>query len=216
MTSVLIADDHVVVRKGLKQLFELIDGLVVAGEAANGDEVLKLLQTHKFDMILLDLTMPGISGVELIEAIRSQEASLPILVLSMNAEPSVAKRVLQSGASGYITKGCNEDLLIAAIRRVAAGEHFIEPVMAEQMIFESKLNNEQNEIEQLSERELQIMKCLAQGKTITEIAYDFGISYKTVSTHKSRLMIKMDFKSNAELVLYASKHGLIEDKTFPH
>ena len=212
MTRVLIADDHVVVRKGLKQLFELIDGLVVAGEAATGDDVLELLQTHEFDMILLDLTMPGVNGTSLIEIIKSKYASLPILVLTMRTELSVAKRVLQAGVSGYITKGCNEDLLIAAIRRVAAGEHFIDPVLAEQMIFETKLSGEQNIIEQLSERELQIMKALALGKTITEIAYHFGISYKSVDTYKTLLMQKMDFHTNAELVLYALKHGLLEDK----
>ena len=212
MISVLIADDHVVIRKGLVQLFEMTEDLLVAGEASSGDEVLEYLQTLKIDMILLDLTMPGIHGVALIKEIRSLHGKLPILVLSMHTELAVAKEVFQAGGLGYLTKGCNEDLLIEAIRSVAAGERFIDPVMTEQMFFETKLNSALILIEQLTERELKIMGLLAQGKSIKEIAYDFGVSYKTISSHKTRIMQKMNFQSNAELVLYASKYGLHNER----
>jgi DNA-binding NarL/FixJ family response regulator len=207
---VLIADDHVVVRSGLKQLFELMGDIVVAGEATNGDEVLKVLQQKEFDLILLDLTMPGLSGVNLINSIRALYEKVPILVLSMHNELQIAKRVLQAGAHGYVTKGSGQETLMAAVRKVAAGGRFIDPSVAEQMMFEKPSTGTALPHERLSERELHIMKLIAMGKGINEIADELFISNKTVSTHKARLMQKLNFQSNAELVRYAADNGLVE------
>lgn len=208
--NVLIADDHVIVRNGLRQLFGLMGDINVAGEATNGAEVLEALRHHEFDLILLDLTMPGISGISLIGHIRALNATLPILVLSMHNELQIAKRVLQAGASGFVTKGSMESILMDAVRRVAAGGRYIDPAIAEQMMFEKSVSGESVPHERLSERELLIMKLIAKGLAINNIAEELCISNKTVSTHKARLMQKMNFQSNAELVRYTADHGLIE------
>ncbi|MBI1174649.1 MAG: response regulator [Sideroxydans sp.] len=210
MIRVLIADDHAIVRGGLKQLFELMGDIVVAGEAANGAEVLEMVQQREFDLLLVDLTMPGLSGVNLISRVRTQNEKLPILVLSMHNELQVAKRVLQAGAAGYVTKGSMQEILINAVRRVAAGGRFVDPTIAEQIMFEKPVNGERSPLDRLSGRELHILRLLAMGRGVNEIATDLFISNKTVSTHKARLMQKMNFQSNAELVRYAADHGLVE------
>lgn len=210
MIRVLIADDHVIVRSGLKQLFGLMGDITVAGEATNGEEVLEALKQGQFDLLLLDLTMPGVSGVNLIGRIFASNPILPILVLSMHNELQIAKRVLQAGAAGYVTKGSGQDILMSAIRKVAAGGRFVDPTVAEQMMFEKPTTGESAPHERLSERELHIMKLFAKGMGINEIAEELFISNKTVSTHKARLMQKLNFQNNAELVRYAADHGLVE------
>ncbi len=210
MIRVLIADDHVIVRGGLKQLFALMGGIVVAGEATNGTEALEALRHGQFDLVLLDLNMPGISGVSLIGRIRELNAKLPILVFSMHNEFQIAKRVLQAGASGFVTKGSMQAILNEAVRKVAAGGRFVDPVIAEQMMFEKQVSREITPHERLSERELHIMKLFTKGRGINEIAEELFISNKTVSTHKARLMQKMNLQSNAELIRYAVDQGLIE------
>ena len=208
--NILIADDHVIVRGGLIQLCALMGDVTVAGEATNCTEVIEMLQhVENLDLILLDLTMPGISGVKLITQIRIQYKSLPILVLSMHNELQVARRVFQAGASGFITKGSPQETLIAAIRKVAGGGRFVDPVLAEQMMFEKPVTGDERH-ERLSEREVHILKLFAQGSTVNEIAEQLSISSKTVSTHKARLMQKMNFQNNAELVRYAADHNLVE------
>jgi DNA-binding NarL/FixJ family response regulator len=205
----MIADDHAVMRKGLRLLCDSMGDVAVAGEAENGDEVLELLRHGQYDLILLDLTMPGLSGAELVERIRAQYAKLPILIFTMRGEAQVARRVLQMGASGFITKGSSEEMLMSAMRKVAAGGNFIDPIIAEQMMFEKTATRESAAGEYLSDRELQILKLLGRGKTVNEIADELFISSRTVSTHKARLMLKMNFKNNADLVLYASESGLV-------
>lgn len=211
MIRVLVADDHVIMRNGLKQLCEAMGDVTVAGEAENGDQVMQVLGNTTFDLILLDLTMPGVNGADLVERIRRKFPQLPILIFSMRNELQVAKRVLQAGATGYLTKGSRQDMLMAAIRKVASGERFVDPDIVEEMMFEKAKKPVRTSAypnERLSERELQIMKLFAQGKTVTEIGEELFISTKTVSTHKTRLMQKMHFKSNADLVLYAAEFGL--------
>lgn len=210
MIKVLIADDHVVVRNGIKQLFSVMGDVTVAGEAASGEEVLDALEKSQFDLILLDLTMPGLSGINLITRIHSLYETQPILVLSMHNELQVAKRVLQAGANGFVTKGSAQDTLMSAIRKVAQGGRFVDPGVAEQMMFEKPQNSEAAPHERLSERELHILKLFARGRTVNDIAAELFISNKTVSTHKARLMQKLNFQSNAELVRYAADHSLIE------
>ena len=210
MIRLLMADDHGIVREGLKQLFNLIVDIEVAGEAVNGGQVLDAVRKGEFDLLLLDMTMPGINGVELIGRIRSQQPKLPILVLSMHNEPQIVKRALKAGADGYLTKDSDPERLIAAIRKVAGGGRYIDSAVAEQMAFEATHGNGAGPLhEQLSDREFEILKQLAKGLGVNEIAAMLSISNKTVSTHKARLMEKMDMKTNAELVRYALNNGLV-------
>ena len=210
MIRVLVADDHVVVRNGLKQLFGVMGDVALMGEAGSGEEVLVMLEHGQADLVMLDLTMPGLSGINLVARIHGLYPQLPILVLSMHNELQVAKRVLQAGATGFVTKGSEQDTLMTAIRRVSCGGRFVDPGIAEQMMFDKPQFSGAAPHERLSERELHILKLFARGRSVNEIADQLFISNKTVSTHKARLMQKLNFSSNAELVRYAADHGLIE------
>jgi len=210
MTRILIADDHAIVREGLKQLFALDADIEVAGEAVNGAEVLQILREGAFDLVLLDMTMPGVSGVNLISRILAQHGSPPILVLSMHNELQIARRALNAGAAGYLTKDSQPEILLAAIHKVAAGGRFIDPGLAEEMAFEASGVDQRPPHELLSDREFHILRLLVRGTSVNGIAEDLAISNKTVSTHKARLMQKMNLSNNAELVRYAVTHGLIE------
>jgi len=210
MIRVLIADDHGIVREGLKQLFALGSDITVAAEAGNGTEVIQALGKGGIDVILLDMTMPGISGATLIARLRAHDTCPPILVLSMHNELQVARRALSAGASGYVTKDSDPKTLMSAVHKVAAGGRFIDPVLAEKMAFDVNGSEEREPHELLSERELDILRRLVRGMSVNEIADELKISNKTVSTHKARLMQKMDFHNNAELVRYAVAHGLVD------
>lgn len=210
MIRILIADDHAIVREGLKQIMALARDISVVGEATDGKHLLEILRPDQVDVIVLDMSMPGISGVNLITRILAQEMGAAILVLSMHNEPQIARRALNAGASGYLTKDTEAEVVLSAIRKVAAGGRFIDPVLAEQMVFDKSNAGQQSAHEQLSEREFQILRLLAKGNSINDIADELSISNKTVSTHKMRLMLKMNFNSNADLVRYAIEHGLAE------
>ena len=210
MIRLLIADDHALMREGVKQLIALSNDVVVAGEADNGEQVMALLRGGGFDLVLLDMTMPGVSGADLISWIRAHNPSLPILVLSMHNEPRVIMRALQAGASGYLTKDNDPRNLMIGIRKVGAGGQFIDPQLAEQMAFHGSAFGQSPPHSRLSGRELHILRLLVRGTSINKIAEELLISNKTVSTHKARLMQKMDIQSNAGLVRYAVAHGLVE------
>jgi DNA-binding NarL/FixJ family response regulator len=210
MIRVLIADDHGIMRGGLKHLFALGKEVAVAGEAVNGGQVLDALRTGGIDLVLLDMTMPGDSGVSLIQHICAHEPYPPILVLSMHNELAIARRALTAGAAGYLTKDNKPETLMAAIRKVAAGGRFIDPELAEQMVFESSCSDQRSPHELLSDREFHILRLLVRGKSVNQVADELSISNKTVSTHKARLMQKMNFQNNADLVRYAITHNLIE------
>jgi DNA-binding NarL/FixJ family response regulator len=210
MIRVLIADDHAIVRGGLKQLFAMVKDIVVAGEAVNGMQAIEFLRRTPVDLALLDLTMPGMSGIDLITRLRSVFPDLPILVLSMRNEPQVVRQVLKAGASGYLTKDSEPEMLVVAIRKAAAGGRFIDPTLAEQLVFDIDQPGIAPLHEQLSARETQILALLARGRSVNDIAADLMISNKTVSSHKAHLMQKMNFMNNAELVRYAVMHGLVE------
>jgi len=209
MIKLLIADDHAIVRGGLKQLFALAPDIQVAGEAANGADVLACLRQQTVDLLLLDLNMPGISGTDLITRVKAHYADLPILVFSMHNEPLVATRALKAGASGYITKDCEPGILLAAVRKVAAHGKYIDPGIAERMAFEATSNAESPPHTLLSDRELQVFHLLAAGQSVNAIAAQLTISNKTVSTHKVRLLEKLKLTSVAELVRYAMQHDLL-------
>jgi len=208
MIRLLIVDDHALMREGLKQFFECVDDVVVAAEAASGDAALEALKKGKFDLILLDVTIPGIHGAELVMKIREREDNPPILMLSMHNEPQVAKRKLKAGAAGYITKDSSPKDLLAAIRKVAAGGRYMAPEIAEQIAFEASAVIAIVPHEVLSARELVILRMLAKGRKINEIAAELDISNKTVSTHKARLMQKMHIDSDSKLMQYAAAHGM--------
>lgn len=208
MIRVLIADDHAIVRGGLKQIFALVPDIEVAGEAVDGGEVLDHLRREPVDLLLLDLNMPGITGADLIRRVKAQRPQLPVLILSMHNEPQVAARMLRAGAEGYITKDCEPDILLAAIRKIAAHGRYVAPELAERMVFDGATSTDGLPHQLLSAREFEVFQLLAQGKTVNEIAAQLVISNKTVSTHKVRLMEKLQVSSLAELLRYAIDHKL--------
>jgi DNA-binding NarL/FixJ family response regulator len=210
MIRILIADDHAIMRGGLKQLLALAGDIEIAGEATNGAQVMEAVRDRALDLLLLDMTMPGINGIDLITRIRAHDAKLPILVLSMRNEAQIARGALKAGATGYLTKDNEPEVLMMAIRKTAAGNRFIDPLLVEQIVFESDELVQRHAHERLSKREFHILSLLARGKSVNDIAEELAISNKTVSTHKARLMQKMKFSSNAELVRYGLVHGLVD------
>lgn len=210
MIKLMLADDHTIVRSGLKQLFTLAPDIQVVAEAVDGATVLDALRRQRPDLLLLDINMPGLSGPDLIARIRSHWSDLPILVLSMHNEPQVAARVLKAGASGYVTKDSEMEVLLGAIRKVAGGGKYIVPELAEKLVFDVSLGNGKLPHQSLSDRELEVLRLLVTGKGVNEIADQLCISNKTVSTHKTRLLEKMNLSGTAELVRYAMQHGLLD------
>lgn len=204
MIRVLIADDHFLVREGLKMTIAAMQNVEVVGEAANGGEVLAAIKTTNAHVLLLDMSMPGISGVELVRRVKSERPSLSILVLSMYGEAQLASTVLQNGASGYVTKGKGRETLLAAIRKVASGDHYIDPDLAEKILFDVRTPTDSVR-EQLTGRETQILRMLQAGKSATQIAHELSLSPKTVSTHKIRVMQKLHCQNNVELLKYATE-----------
>lgn len=207
---VLLADDHRIMREGLRQLFGLMPDIEVVGEATTGAEVLDALREFQIDLLLLDMTMPGISGDDLITRIRSHHPALPILVLSMHEEPQIAQRALKAGANGYLTKDQDSQTLLSAVRKVSSGGRFIDPLLAERMAFEVSGVTRRADHQSLTNRELEVMRLLAKGLRVGDIAQKLSLSDKTISTHKSRLMEKMGFGSTVELVRYALDNGLVD------
>lgn len=210
MIRLLMADDHALVREGLKQILALSPDIRAVCEAANGAEVLQYVRNSKFDLLLLDMSMPGISGIDLIGRIKAERQTLPILVLSMHNESQVVTRAFKAGASGYITKDCEPEKLLQAIRKVAEGQKFIDPILAEQIAFDIAFPEQRLPHALLSNREYEILRLLAIGKSINDIARQLVISNKTVSTHKMHLMKKLGLSSTAAIVSYAIQHNLLE------
>ncbi len=211
MIRVLIADDHTIVRDGLKQILAETGDLVVAGEAVDGHDVLRKVREQDWDVLVLDMSMPGRSGIELIKQIKAEKPKLPILVLSMYQEEQYALRALRAGASGYLTKDTDAAQLIAVIRKIASGGVYLSGAMAERMAMSLIPASDSLPHTALSDRELSVFEMLVSGKSVTEIAERLCLSVKTVSTHKTRILQKMNMSSTAELVHYAVKHGLISD-----
>ncbi|MFZ5484171.1 MAG: response regulator [Pseudomonadota bacterium] len=210
MTALLIADDHAVVRQGLRQLLGLASEIKVTGEAKNGWEVLDQVREGRFDLVLLDMTMPGPSGVELIRRVRESAPRLPILVLTMHGESQVAARALKAGAAGYLTKDSEPEQLIAAIRAVVGGGRYLAPDLAARMAFDALAEADAAPVQVLSEREYEIFLLLARGHGVNDIADRLHLSAKTVSTHKSRLMQKLGLESLSQLVRLALDHHLVD------
>lgn len=210
MIRILIADDHAIVRSGLKQLLSEPVDFNVAGEAANGLEVLTQIGEQPFDVLLMDMSMPGRSGIELIKLVKASMPKLAILVLSMHKEEQYAVRALKAGARGYLTKESAPDQLVAAIRKVAGGGVFISSGVAERLALELGGNHEATPHTLLSDREFQIFNMIVSGTAIGDIADELSLSIKTVSTHKTRILQKMKMTSSAELIHYAIRHQLVD------
>jgi len=209
MIKILVADDHVIVRQGLKQIVADTHDIVVAGEASDGHEVLGQVLKNDYDVVLLDITMPGRSGVDILKELKSRKPDLPVLVLSVHPEEQYAVRLLKAGAAGYLPKECVSEELIAAIRKVSLGGKYVSPYMAEKLAFDLETGAEKLPHQALSDREYQVMCMIASGKTVKEIAEELLLSTKTISTYRTRILLKMRMKNNAELIRYAIENRLL-------
>lgn len=210
MMKILIADDHAVVREGLKQIISETTDILVVDEANNGQEVLNKVSEHQYDIVLLDITMPGRSGLDILKQIKSNNPKLPVLILSVHPEEQYAVRTLKAGASGYLTKGSAPDELIEAIRKISQGRKYISPSLAERLAIDLDIGYDKPVHEMLSDREFQVMCKIASGMTVKEIADELSLSVQTISTYRSRILGKMRMKNSAELIHYALKQGLVD------
>ena len=210
MIRILVADDHPVVRQGLKQIVAGTTDIFVVDEAATGQEVLDKVRSNYFDVVLLDITMPGASGLDILKQLRSERPELAILILSMHSEEQYAARVLRAGASGYLAKESAPDELVAAVRKISLGGKYVSPSLAEKLASELAVDTQEPLHQTLSDREYETMRLLASGKTTAEIAQQLSLSPKTISTYRSRILEKMGMRSNTELTLYAVQNGLLD------
>ena len=211
MIRIVLADDHAIVREGLKRIVGDAADFVVAGEAADGTEVMQVVRETEFDVLVLDLSMPGRSGMELIKLVKAEKPKLRILVLSMHQEMQYAVRAIKSGASGYLTKESAPAQLEQAIRKIAGGGAYISAEVAEQLALGAMPGGgEALPHESLSDREFQVFRLLVAGDAVSDIAGKLNLSVKTVSTHKANLMHKLGLSNATELVRYALKHGLAD------
>jgi len=208
MIKILIADDHAIVREGLKQIVADTTGLVVAGEAKNEQETLKLVRKGDFDIILLDIAMPGRGGLDVLKQLKQEKPKLPVLILSMYPEEQYAVRALKMGAAGYLTKVSAPDELIKAIKKISRGRKYISSSLAEKLALNLEVDTEIPPHESLSNREFQVMCMIASGKTVKKIAEELSLSVNTISTYRARVLEKMRMKTNSELTHYAIKNQL--------
>jgi two-component system, NarL family, invasion response regulator UvrY len=206
---ILIADDHAVVRQGIKQILADEFKKAAFGEARTAQEALTKVWKEKWDVVILDITMPGRSGLEVLKELKKQRPKLPVLVLSMHPEDQFAVRVLKAGASGYMTKESAPEELVGAIKKVLAGGKHISAALAEIMATYLTVDDQKPAHEQLSNREFQVLRLIASGKTVSQIAKEISLSVRTVSTYRTRILEKMALKSNAELTHYAFQNQLV-------
>jgi DNA-binding NarL/FixJ family response regulator len=208
--KILLADDHAVVRRGLKQILADEFKRAAFGEARNAQEALDLVWKENWDVIVLDITMPGRSGLEVLREIKRSRPKLPVLVLSMHPENQFALRVLKRGAAGYMTKESAPDELVGAIKKVLAGGRYVSASLAEKLASYVSIDAQKPLQESLSDREFQVLRLIASGKLVSEIAQELSLSVKTISTYRTRILEKMGLRNNAELMRYAMQHELVE------
>lgn len=209
MIRVLVCDDHAIVRRGLRQILSETHDIHVDGEATTAAEVLERVRAHRYEVIVLDVSLPGGNGIDLVGRIRKERPGLPVLVLTVHPEDQYAVRAIRAGAAGFLTKESAPEKLIEAVRKVAAGGRWVSAELAETLA--SMLAGEGGgpPHERLSDREFEVMRMLASGKTVSQVAAELSLSVKTVSTHRTRILKKMNMKTNAELTHYAVKAGLV-------
>lgn len=208
MIEILIVDDHPVFRQGLVQILNEESNMAVKSEASNVKELFKAISKDSFDLVVLDITMPDGNGLEALKRIKKIKPSLPVLVLSVHSEEEYAIRVLKTGGSGYLTKESAPEELVNAVYKVVSGGKYISPNIAEKLAFILEDDNKAPH-ERLSNREYQVMCLIASGKTVTEISKKINLSVKTISTYRSRILNKMELKTNAEITYYAIKNNLV-------
>src|SRR5213083_840080 len=210
MIKVVVVDDHAVVREGLKRIISENPGMAVTGEAGDGNEAIRVIQSEPCDVVLLDITMPDKSGLDVLKQLHAESPRLPILVLSMHSEDQYAVRVLRAGAAGYLTKESAPAKLVQAIRKVVRGGRYVSQSLAEKLVFDLDGDSTKAPHEILSDREYQVLCMIASGKTVTIIAEELALSVKTISTYRVRILEKLKMKNNAEMTRYAIKEGLVD------
>ncbi len=208
MTRILITDDHAIVRQGLRQVLVEAPGQYVVGEAASANEALRQIRAEAWDLVILDIDLPGKNGIDALKQIRAERPDIPVLVYSYHTEDSFALRALRNGASGYITKSSPPEQLLAAISRVLRGGKYITQGVAEKLanVFDTDFDSPAHE--RLTDREFQIFNLLAAGRTVSEIAAELSLSVKTISTHRAKILGKLDLRNNAELMYYSVRHAI--------
>jgi len=209
LIKLFISDDHAIVREGLKQIVSDTPDITVAGEATNGLDALKQLHNNDYDAVLLDIAMPGMSGMDVLKQLRMQHPNLPVLILSMYPEEQYAIRALKAGANGYLTKDSAPEELVNAIGKITSGGYYVSPSLAEKMASELRTDTYGELHQALSDREYQILCMIAAGKKVADIADELKLSVKTVSTYRSRILAKMHMNSNVELTRYAIEKNFI-------
>jgi DNA-binding NarL/FixJ family response regulator len=210
MIKILIADDHPVVRQGLKQILSEEPDMGNLGEAQNSQEVLELVRKQDWDIVILDITMPGRGGLDVLKELKHERPKLPVLILSVHPEDQYAVRALRAHASGYMTKDSAPEELVKAIRKILGGGKYISSTLAERLAFDLESGTEKPLHETLSDREHQVMVMMTSGKTVSEIAEEMSLSVKTISTYRTRILEKMGMKTNSELMHYAIKNKLVD------
>ena len=210
MIRIMIADDHAIVRQGLARILEKSGEMQIVAEHDNGADALNWLLDNDCDIALLDISMPGMNGIDLLKQLREEKPKLPVLVISIYAEDQYAVRLIKAGASGYLTKGCSPATLMKAVNRIISGSKYISPAVAEMLANEIGDTHEKLPHKILSDREYQILLLLASAKTIAEIADTLALSGKTISTYRNRILLKMHLRNNAELMRYAVDNHLVQ------
>ncbi len=210
MSKILIADDHPIVRRGLKQILADVPEVGTVGEAHNSQELLDVFRKSNWDLVVLDITMPGRDGLEVLKELKKERSRVPVLVLSMHPEEQYGVRALKAGASGYLNKESAPENLVHAVRQILEGRKYISLALAEKLALDLDRGAEKLPHEWLSHREYQVLCMIASGKTVSQISGDLALSIKTISTYRSRILTKMKMKTNAELVHYAIKNRLVE------
>jgi two-component system, NarL family, invasion response regulator UvrY len=208
--EVLVADDHAIIRDGLKKILADTADMVVAGEAANGQATLEKVRERDWSLVILDMSMPGRSGLELIKLIKAERPRLPVLVFSMHPEEQYAVRAIRAGAAGYLSKEGDSDLILPAMRRVAAGGAFVSAKVAELLATDVSRSSDQLPHQSLSDREYGVFSRIVRGSTLTEIAEELSLSIKTVSSHKAHILAKMNLATQVDMVRYAIEHNLLD------
>ena len=210
MTRILIADDHAILRRGLQEiLLRELDG-AVCGEAKDAPEILSRVQEDGWDLVILDITMPGRSGLDVLRELRTARPRLPVLVLSMHPEDQYGKRMLRAGAAGYLNKESAPEELVKAVRKVLAGGRYVSAALAEKLAFDMSPDTGRPLHETLSHREFEILRMIAAGKTVTQVAENLHLGVTTVSTYRARILVKMQMSTTAELMHYALRNGLVD------
>ena len=210
MARILIVDDHAVVRDGVRRILEELRPETTVGEASNPQEAIELVRSANWDAVVLDISLGGRSGLELIKELKQLRPKLPVLILSMHSEEQYARRAFRAGAAGYITKDNSRDEVVKAVNKVIAGGRYVSGGLAERLAFDIERGSDRPPHESLSDREFEVMQLIASGKTVGEIAEQLSLSDKTISTYRARILEKMGMKSNADIIHYAIKNKLVE------